>query len=144
PFDDAELRALTELHDKSLSLNHAEWASPEMLAFKRDGDQLEQPLDSSNPERRADHVIHQYQPPTWPQHALHLRYRVALVRDGAQRKRAQDRVECGIRQVQRLGVAETQVHLAAKRCSALARDLQHGWTELDPGQANIGAVEQLG
>src|SRR6266511_1935122 len=147
PLDDPQLEPVVALELESLGAYLLDRAASKVLAAKRDGDQLQQPLDRTDRPGRAGDVVGQQQQPAGAQHPPHLGDGLALVGDAAQREGAHHGVERAVRKLQRVGVPLPQVHRTAELQGSVAGALQHGGAEVDPGQPDvvgIGAEVQAG
>src|SRR6266568_542697 len=98
-------------------------------------------LGAGRPDRSRD-VIGQQQEPAGPKQPVHLLDGAVFVGDGTQGKRADDGVEGGIWERQRVGVCFAQVHVTAKLVGALLGDGQHFGAQIDPGQPDSGGIKR--
>lgn len=94
PLNDPPLGSLEVLHIEPDRSNVIERLAAEMVAFDSGCEQIQKPLKGPHHRIRAGNVLHQDQAPTRSEHAGDLADRCPVIRDGAQRHRADDRVEC--------------------------------------------------
>ena len=89
-------------------------------------------------------MLEQHEPAAWAEHPSRLGHNGAVIRDRAQRQRAQHRVERGVLELERLRVPEPQLDRPTQLDRAAAGDVEHGGHEFDARESDaIGVVGKV-
>ena len=67
--------------------------SNQVVSLEADRDQIEDPLDGAHGATRTGHMLQQQESSTWTENAAYFTDRLPVIRDGTERKRADDRIE---------------------------------------------------
>jgi hypothetical protein len=90
----------------------------------------------------AAYMLRQDEQTAGPENSKSLSDRLPIIRDGAQRERADDGVESRVRKLKRLDVSLSQVNLDREFLGPCASDLQHPGAELDGGEVHSPRIER--
>src|SRR5712692_9839864 len=89
-------------------------------------------------------MLQEQETPAGAQHAMRLGQSPPVIRDRAERKGDDHRIEALVRELQRLRVADEEIGLVSEIDRSLAGDLQHGRADVDAGQrGTCGVVRQV-
>src|SRR5438445_12227790 len=111
-----------------------------MVSLETDRDQIEDPLDGAHGATRTGHMLQQPESSTWTENAAYFTDRLPVIRNGAERKRAADRIEATRRRIERLCVADPKMRRPADRLRRSLRTPDHGLAEIDSPQPAVRRV----
>jgi hypothetical protein len=112
----------------------------QMVARVPDRKRLQQPLQRPHERLPTPNVFEQDQRTTGTQHTPSLRQGTAIIRDRAERERADNGVESFGWEAKVLSVADTEVDVSTHCLRALSSDFQHPQTDVLPCEAHLWPV----
>ena len=114
--------------------------SNQMVSLEADRDQIEDPLDGAHGAARTGHMLQQQESSTWTENAAYFTDRLQVVRDGAERKRADDSIEATRWKLERLCIPGPKIRLPAERLRRSLCNSKHGFAEIDCRQPDVRGV----
>ena len=111
--------------------------SNQVVSLEADRDQIEDPLDGVHGATRTGHMLQQQESPTWTENAAYFTDRLPVIRDGAERKRADDRIEATRRKIERLCIPDPKIRLPAERLRRSLCNSNHGLAEIDSRRPDV-------
>lgn len=140
-FNNAELEALVLLDIKAFRTYQVVRAAEEMLPALPHADDLEEPLDGADGPQRSSNMVCKQETSTWAQHSLHLGNRKPVVRNRAERERADNGVERRVGKRQCVGVSFVELDGITALTRLAAGDPEHCWAQVDPSESDLLRIE---